>query len=737
MARGSVVIGSLLGVALVCLALGTLAGPNAADPLPRVVVEFPSAQVDDLFAPAADDDDGRRRLPAVVTDVDGRLLRGKVALRGFSTWHHGRDKPSLRAKLRDDDGGPQWLELSRPEDPLALCNWLPDRLADRLGLLHERSEPVHMWLDGRSAGVYLRSLRPGDDLIAAAARARGTFWKGDCLGDEARNDLWRCASAWRGHGACDPAAERALAAVLALLREPASTDNLLQLRRWFDCERAARAQAVAVLVASIHADRVHNHVWFHDPIHDRLEPLLWDANGFGIHAEPTLPVEVLRHPLAERLACDPTFVHRRNQVLWDLLHGAGAAAHLLAIADAHAAAQAVAAATDPAIARLRLARGRFTAEVVGAAGMTAERVRLAAFVTARERLLRAHFADARVHFADDPTRVGHTLVTVAGAVAVRLTRDDGGPVLGADGRDASVVLPGLSAALTDTPQRVGADGSAVAAPCAEPAPLTWVVAVPRLRLRAGNAFTGAAVVAADTTPPPVAGRSVHPSSFPAPSAAVVTLGPGAVTLPLGLAVDRDTTLVLAAGTELELGPGAALLCRGPVVALGTARQPIVIRGHGRSSGVACLASPRAHFVHVQFVDLGVWAAADTEAALSLRGCTDAVVRDCRIVQAGGHGIEVIGGSLALETSDVARAAGHALLARDRAQVHVHGGRLGWARTGVVARDGAEVTAIGIDLTGHLQPTAEERSAPQFAAGRVLLTDAVAAAGHGPTAPMPR
>ena len=51
--------------------------------------------------------------------------------------------------------------------------------------------------------------------------------------------------------------------------------------------------AVASLVGSIHADAVHNHVMYYNPETGRIEPLLWDANGFGIHAEPELE-EVLK-----------------------------------------------------------------------------------------------------------------------------------------------------------------------------------------------------------------------------------------------------------------------------------------------------------------------------------------------------------------------------------------------------------------------------------------------------------
>jgi predicted neutral ceramidase superfamily lipid hydrolase len=55
-----------------------------------------------------------------------------------------------------------------------------------------------------------------------------------------------------------------------------------------DLELAARALAVASLVGSIHADAVHNHVLFYNAKSRRLEPLLWDANGFAPGMNATL-----------------------------------------------------------------------------------------------------------------------------------------------------------------------------------------------------------------------------------------------------------------------------------------------------------------------------------------------------------------------------------------------------------------------------------------------------------------
>ncbi|MCA8977482.1 MAG: CotH kinase family protein, partial [Planctomycetes bacterium] len=371
------------------------AGESGPEPeLPVVEVTLQRGKLDELFAPT-NGEDGKVSLAATFRDGDRPPSRARVSLRGFSAWHHRRAKPSLRIKPRTADlATPEFVELSRPEDPLALCNWLPDQLSAELGLMHEHSAPVRLVLNGRQRGVYLRSLRPGDDLAAQGGRPRGTFFKGDSLGSRRHLDLWAVADSWRAIGDPNPRARRALDRLLAALRMPPSVESLAILAATLDLEAMARAQAVAVLTASIHADRAHNHVLFFDPAKDRLEPLLWDANGFGIHAEPGLAVDVMRHPLAERLACDPCFVHRRNEILWQLLHGAGRAERLIATAEERMTQLAATLRHDPEIARLVLRRGVFEVDPIGYDEVPAALDTFRTFVRQREARLRDHFADA-------------------------------------------------------------------------------------------------------------------------------------------------------------------------------------------------------------------------------------------------------------------------------------------------------------------------------------------------------
>lgn len=109
--------------------------PAVESRLPLIDVRFTKEPPSALFAkPAAGK--SKRWLKVEYRDVDGMLRLGKAALRGFSAWHHGRAKPSLRINPKGPGyGGGNFVELSRPEDPLAVCNWLPDQLGASLGLL--------------------------------------------------------------------------------------------------------------------------------------------------------------------------------------------------------------------------------------------------------------------------------------------------------------------------------------------------------------------------------------------------------------------------------------------------------------------------------------------------------------------------------------------------------------------------------------------------------------------------
>lgn len=365
-------------------------------------------------------------------------------------------------------------------------------------------------LNGRDLGVYLRSVRPGDDLCAAEARPVGTFFKGDSIGSRTQFALWEGSASWRAIGRKDQQASDALDELLSTLREPPSVASSVRLSSVLDLEKMARAMAVASLAGSIHADAVHNHVLFYDYEKQQLEPLPWDANGFGIHAEPELAVDVARHALAARLLCSPDFLHRRNEVLWQMLHGEGRADRMVAAIDQRLASLDVALRSDPEIARLVLRRGVFEVDALDYEELLEARAEFVQFVEWREAHLKKWFGAARVSVTPSPNNPEHSLVTVFGTVAIKVSRRDGEAVVAADGRDASLLWPVIGERLIDVRQLQPADGRGVSAPHGVAAPLHYTVACPAEQLLVRNAFTDEEVNASAVNGVQLFTRSLHP-----------------------------------------------------------------------------------------------------------------------------------------------------------------------------------------------------------------------------------
>lgn len=561
----------------------------ATSPLPTLRLQFTDSAWRELFS-GHDADDGKTYVAAEFTDERGESARTKVALRGFSSWHHGLTKPSLRLKpsVRRPHQ-PEHLELQRPEDLLAIGNAIPDALAQTLGLLQAGNEPVRLFLGDRFAGVYLRSLRPGPDLARAGGRPTGTFCKGDNLGDRRGLDLWASAASWRLIGDDTGRAAACLDDLLATLRQPPSAARCERLWQLLDFEATARVAALATVVGSIHADRSHNQLLFFTPTLGRCEPVLWDANGFGIHADPDVPVDIARHPLASVCLGDPRFLHRRDQMVAMLLRDGGIGQRITA----HAARVATDLRADPEPGRLDVRGDGWNFTIAAEADLARAEAEAQAWFAARERHLLAWLADARVAVARNPSAPGQSVVQVFGNVGITVAREDGALPQGPDGTAATLLLPGRSLTERDRPQHRDERGRGVPAPFPEPTSLSYVLVGEPDELRFANAITGAALT--PTAPPPATPtRSAHPWSFRPPVVADVVLGPGPVDLASTVYVPAGARLSVHPGTTIRLAAGVGIVCAGDATLVGTADAPIELipAGDDPWGALALTGSPR-------------------------------------------------------------------------------------------------------------------------------------------------
>ncbi|MBK8095719.1 MAG: CotH kinase family protein [Planctomycetes bacterium] len=708
----SAVMASLVAVAVLAgIPTARPAAPPAAprgpvpatSSLPTLRLRFDAADWRQMFA-TRDADDGKNYVPIGFTDEHGQTSRAKAALRGFSSWHHGCTKPSLRLKPSTrHPGQPEHFELQRPEDLLALANAIPDELAATLGLLHAGNEPVRVFLDDRFAGVYLRSLRPGPDLARAGGRPRGTFCKGDNLGDRRQLDLWHSASAWRLLGEDQERAAACLDDLLATLREPPSAARCERLWQLLDFEATAKVAALAVVVGSIHADRAHNQLLFFAPARGRCEPLLWDANGFGIHGDPDVPVDVARHPLAQACLCDPRFLHRRDQLVARLLQNGDVqeriARHVARVtADLRA---------DPEPGRVVVRGADWWFAVVEELDVARAVDEIQTWFRARERHLRAWLADARLAVAVDPADATRTVVQVFGNVGIAVSRRDGAPPRSVDGHDATLLLPGRSLREHDLPQRRDQRGRGVPAPHPRPAPSSYTLVGRPDELQFTNAITGD-VVAPTAAPPPEPVRTTHPWSFVDPAPRDVVLGPGSVDVTTTLVVPSSGRLLIQPGTDIRLAAGVGIVCAGEVTMVGTATAPIeLVPADSEPWGAVAIAgAARVRIAHTTMRGGGAMTFGHRQftGMLTLHDASDVELELVRLHDAHGAAIAMLQSTATITGGQVGPSFDDGITL-ERSRLTAVATRVAFCRGHGVFADGGQAVLRGCTLVGNATDSA--------------------------------
>ncbi len=573
--------------------------------------------------PALDHDPGGDKpyFECFYIDESGRSQRGEVCLRGLNDWHHRLRKPSLRVKLKKSEVelGRRYVELSRPEDPLALSNLLAEEIAREFGVMAQVEDHVAFYLNNRFCGVYLRGHRVGDSLALANKRIPGTFFKGDLPGGF---ELWEGLSLWAVEGQDSPVAREAMTRLLELRSLPASWQRLDQVAQVLEADAMARWAALNIVTGTAHTDNCHNQVFFYNPARGKLEPVVWDPNSFGVDLPPEAPVDVYPSPVEEIFASDPLWVHQRNLYIADLLGSLCSEASLKGRIDKLLAASLPWLEADPDLGRLVRTEEFFRLKPYAVTDLPLASRELSDWIARRHRLLTDYLAEARFSLQPGPGE-GST-VKVFGRIAIR-ARGPGG--------EDRLLYPGLAR------RRVRpSEDAPVNLTIFPAATLEYELPWPPGSITFVNAVTGTPIQP-ETEPagPPVELVSLRPRSESSPRPETVRLGPGRVTLQESLILGSEATLEIAAGTEILLAPGVSILSKGRVLALGSSEAPIRLRALKADQpwgalGLQGEATAGSRLEHTR-VEGGSTARRDYlvfKAMLSVHGCPDLRLSDCHV-----------------------------------------------------------------------------------------------------------
>ena len=268
-------------------------------------------------------------VPVSVT-LGSESARGLARLKGDWLDHIDTDQWSLRFELERPIGGMVRFSVQHPKTRGFGLEWLTMAVGRREGLLAPRAEIVRMMRNGVDAGIYYLEEHFSKELLESQGRREGPIVRFD------ESAMW---ATWVQHGfqqthtmsaAVQPAATfftavsgafneprltsldslnrrmvRALAQVddlqrLALLATGPARDRKVQalaqlggrtVEDLFRTDQLGKWLAVHTLFRGLHGLAWHNLRFYHDPVLDRLEPILFDVGGDLIDHEGELALD--------------------------------------------------------------------------------------------------------------------------------------------------------------------------------------------------------------------------------------------------------------------------------------------------------------------------------------------------------------------------------------------------------------------------------------------------------------
>lgn len=486
----------------------------------------------------------------------------KIRMKGWGIWHHDVRKPSLRIRFKKNDSvdGQRYIDLERPEDILALKNWIPDYLGREWGLMSQNARHTRLFINNKYYGVYLQTTRQGEALSIKHNQMAGTFFKGDAYGPY----LWDNVTYWKLAGNQSPAAIEAFNRFLELLKLPKTKENITELKYLLDFEKYARWSALMTVVGSDHADIQHNHNYFFNPNKGLLEPLVWDSNGYGITVGANLPIHLALHPLMTYLNALPEWVHQRNEIIYDMMKTDFHPQQLARFITKQVQLLKSDLMSDSLLHFTGHTSAGWQSTPCPVNDIDNKTNEIIHYTKLRHSFLVAQFNRCHVMIHPDEAVKTHPKITLFSQVAV--------DVYDKNNKFLKRLHPNLS-------QQKHKYKTDQAFECVEALPTSHQLHLPLKQLSFRNAITGKILQIQSHIKKIHTGQSItlKEKIYQSPkTAADIILGPGHITLHKNIYAGVGQKIIIKAGTELKLKAGVGIYGKGPLIAEGRKDAPIKI-----------------------------------------------------------------------------------------------------------------------------------------------------------------
>ena len=233
---------------------------------------------------------GRSYVSAMLAHADGKIENSDVRYRGDFFWHWAMEKKSWRIKTKKKSlwNGIRKFNLIVPKSMAIIDGHLSYWLAKEMDLLAPRSGVAEFWINGENRGLHTLVEQPEELFLRANHRMPTDLYVGELVAEDAfagvGAKLFDAPEAWgkssiNNHEA--PLSVAPLQVLCALLDlAPDGDKAMARLRSIMDVDAFARFAAYRVITQSGHHDDMHNWRMYYDPWKRGFEPVVWDPNAW-------------------------------------------------------------------------------------------------------------------------------------------------------------------------------------------------------------------------------------------------------------------------------------------------------------------------------------------------------------------------------------------------------------------------------------------------------------------------
>lgn len=543
---------------------------------------------------------------------DGTWKRVKYRMRGQSLWHWMPEKPSLRVRLRKADplNLQRHINFVNPEDRAMVSNVLGDEIARNMGVLTHKNKFVRLFINQKFFGVYHQTTREDEEMLRLNRRVPGPIIVGDELSIPWNADDFEYTEPAEPQIKMTP-----LEQMVSAINSPLNVERYEKLWEAMSFEQLARWDAALKIVGGIHTDTSHNHTYYVDPRLGKLEPILTDVNGHGLMTHPRwldrhlkpyegdvkIPLNERLQPLIDAALRDPRFAHRRNEITYAALTGAGSVEEQFKILDRYYAAIDQDVLADRQKAALEGVGTGVARQPYSNSQYLASKDALRQWIKDRNAFLHAELLKTEVAISVAPDNTGGSLfvVSVFGNSAADFRISDINSYLSADtglvGKFTRLqtktirLYPGLKEDFDYSYSYIGSAEDRYYLTAAtqrylfkinssEPDQLAEILKESFRSSLSGEPISVKIERRESIDPATVLYNpyTVHPWNFKPVGVNDISFGPGTHKITSDIIVGHKQRLLVSAGSHLKLAPNVSIVSRGKVLIEGTKENPVSI-----------------------------------------------------------------------------------------------------------------------------------------------------------------